>query len=574
MVSAVSAMAFSPDNAQLAVGTQSGRIELWTADGERMVRPLSRHKGKVVSLAFSRDSRQLASVSADGTLIRWQGSTGKPNQTTIHPLAGREELRAAAIAIGGDWFAQSMGDRSEWPHAARLEVWSTRRRAPVRQLDPPHEILQSVAISPDGRWVAAGTERPVAYVWDLNTGHLAHELETNGDVLSLAFSPDSRLLAVGSFPPDDDGAGAIQLIDVVSGKPLWTNSDQLMLVRSLAFDDSGSSLASVSDDGSARIWETATGHEKWFTAGYTSAGQGVAFSPDGRLLATTSRGRRIRVWSTMNWAEQPAFVSPCRSTNTIKFSLGGSFLVAGDPCSTMKVWNVGTRRVQRTIEADQIWSFDISPDDRFLAWADTTIYPKAQQWIARIAELATGVPVRSLPAIPPQSQVFGFGRVKFTDEGELLTWDITTVALRNAMTGAIRWTFGFKGHTASLALLPRAQAAIGDGNEIRVHALADGGVVRSFSAPSCLAGLTASLDGRWLACSGYRITDGRRRPDDPVAIVLDAATGNIVRTFSGHTKEVDALAFSPDNQWLISGARDGSVRVWNVGDLPKSAGAK
>jgi WD40 repeat protein len=42
-----------------------------------------------------------------------------------------------------------------------------------------------------------------------------------------------------------------------------------------------------------------------------------------------------------------------------------------------------------------------------------------------------------------------------------------------------------------------------------------------------------------------------------------------VRTFSGHTKEVDALAFSPDNQWLISGARDGSVRVWNVGDLPK-----
>jgi WD40 repeat protein len=57
--------------------------------------------------------------------------------------------------------------------------------------------------------------------------------------------------------------------------------------------------------------------------------------------------------------------------------------------------------------------------------------------------------------------------------------------------------------------------------------------------------------------------------DDPVVIVLDALTGAIVRTFSGHTNGVETLAFSPDGRWLVSGGRDQSIRVWDVGDLSK-----
>jgi WD40 repeat protein len=51
--------------------------------------------------------------------------------------------------------------------------------------------------------------------------------------------------------------------------------------------------------------------------------------------------------------------------------------------------------------------------------------------------------------------------------------------------------------------------------------------------------------------------------------VWDSQTGALVRSFRGHTGVVTTVAFSPDGQLLVSGSRDGTVKVWDVTSLGK-----
>ncbi|MEI6064948.1 MAG: NB-ARC domain-containing protein, partial [Pseudanabaena sp. ELA748] len=114
--------------------------------------------------------------------------------------------------------------------------------------------------------------------------------EVIGGVLSVAFSANGKLLAIG------DTKGDIHLWKVSDGKPLLTYRGHKGWVVSVCFNPEGTILASSSIDQSIKLWDVSTGECLNTLQGYIGAVMSVAFSPDGTTLASGHADRTVRLW--------------------------------------------------------------------------------------------------------------------------------------------------------------------------------------------------------------------------------------------------------------------------------------
>ena len=112
-----------------------------------------------------------------------------------------------------------------------------------------------------------------------------------GSVESVAISPDGQYLAVGTA-----GGSSVQLIDVSRWAVVRTFEGHTSGVYTVAFSADGKLLASGSGDKTIKLWDVATGTEVRTLPGHTDRVTSVAFSPDGKLLASSSFDGTIKLW--------------------------------------------------------------------------------------------------------------------------------------------------------------------------------------------------------------------------------------------------------------------------------------
>jgi WD40 repeat protein len=155
-----------------------------------------------------------------------------------------------------------------------------------------------VTFSPDGAWMAAnGRGQLTIELWRVEDWGLEREIVTShaGDIFTLAFSPDSRLLASAANFLSDTPEFSVKLWDVLTGQELFTLQGHQDAIHSLAFSPDGRWLASASMDTTVKIWDVQTG-QLLHTLQTRAELFDVTFSPNSTLVAAALNNNTVELW--------------------------------------------------------------------------------------------------------------------------------------------------------------------------------------------------------------------------------------------------------------------------------------
>ncbi len=331
--------------------------------------------------------------------------------------------------------------------------------------------------------------------------------ETLGSILSVAFSPDGRLLATA------DAEARIYLWQVADGKQLFACKGHTHRVRSVAFSPDGQILASSSDDQTVRLWDANTGQGLKTLHGHTRQVWSVAFSSEGQMLASASDDQTVRLWDINTGQCLKSLAGHTEWVRSVAFSPDDQLLASSSNDQTVKLWNVNTGQCLKTLHGHtrQVWAVAFSPDGQVVSSSssDQTI---------RLWDVNTGECLRSLQ--------------------------------------------GHTGQVWSVAYAPQRSAS-----ETKAQRLAEG--VSTGANTSICVGVEAActLD---IACptssTSLQETDQTLASgsEDKTVRLWDVFTGECLKTLQGHTRRAWSVAFNPDGQILASGSEDKTVRLWDV----------
>jgi WD40 repeat protein len=293
-------LAVSPDGALLACTEVAGKVSLWDANNwnDPNWKPLRTLEGppvQVHALAFSPDSRRLAGGFANGRLVLWDVQQETPVLTSSQQHS--DQVLGVAFGPDGKFLASAARFRRRTVFDA-LRLWDAETAEAVHELGADSAgsghtaAVNSVALSPDGRWLASGSGDQTVRLWSLETRRELPALRAEhvDAVRCVAFSPDSRQLASASYD------GTVMVRDVQTGRLLFRLEGHVGQVNSVCYSRDGSRIASGSSDRTIKVWDAATGQELLTLEGHSGSVTCLAFSADGRRLFSLCSSRTLRVW--------------------------------------------------------------------------------------------------------------------------------------------------------------------------------------------------------------------------------------------------------------------------------------
>ncbi len=274
----------------------------------------------------------------EGVAIEQSKLAEEQNRLAAKQRTEAEEQRRVAVRQRAE--AQTQRDRAVWQeqsnrrllYAAHMnlaqQAWENSDVGRVDELLEPHRPHSGEEELRGFEWY---------YLWRLSHRFLSI-LRHNDTVYSVAFSPDGKRLATGSFD------STVKLWDAATGQETLTLKGHVNGVCSVAFSADGKRLATGSFDRTVKLWDAAIGQEMLTLKGHDNSVPSVAFSPDGKWLATGSHDRTVKLWDAATGQELLTLKGHSDIVWSVAFSPDGRWLATGSNDGTVKLWDAATEQ--------------------------------------------------------------------------------------------------------------------------------------------------------------------------------------------------------------------------------------
>ena len=311
-------------------------------------------KNKVGAIPLSADQIKL--------LKRWidEGAVGSPmplvlNTDPVHwrPLPpGLNPIHSVAISPDGLFAACGRANQifiynvpANDPAAARLVDPGLQKELPAAPAAADHDLISSLAFSPDGMQLASGGYRSIR-LWRRAIPKPALSLDTGLEGAPAAASPDGKWLAAAG-----PGSG-IRVWEASSGRLVKELSGHSDRVRSLAFSPDGERLSSGSADHSVRVWTLSDGSS--ISVDAQAEVLAVAWASEGKRLAAGCADRLIRIFTVpapgAGWEpakELKGHTGPVTALSTVG---PGKQILSGSEDGTLRLWDAETTKELRKMD--------------------------------------------------------------------------------------------------------------------------------------------------------------------------------------------------------------------------------
>ncbi len=519
-------LAFTPDGTNLVameIARPQSNLRRWdVATGKELPKLKTAHGGSLV--AFTSDGKRLLG-KGDKAIYLWDAATGTQIQQFQPPT---DPVGSVALSRDGKTVAAT-GYSSSFKVSTSVYLWDVATGKQHRSLDGHEAGASCVAFAPDGTTLLAADEKHI-FRWDWAGGKLLGRTPRAGGRSPAVFSPDGTVLAAEDFYLNtlwDVGAGN-KVCDLEF--PKGSGAGGTIGGYRFAFSPDGKIVAKRSYNNLILLWETATGKLLHRYEAHANAVEHVAVAPDGQTLASSARQEgESFVWELATG--KPLFRVPHRATGFVQTPVGPALVTADNK---LGLWEAATGK--------EVLGFPM-------------VFDKAEGHVACLAIAADG---RSVAAGHRD------GRVSF--------WDLKTgKRLRQFQVHPIRVDPDGVRSAASvspLVLAPDGRTFVcgNDYDQITVVNAATGKLLHQFRSRPVARCLVVSPDGKTLASTG---------PSNAQVIQLwELATGKERLQVGDKCDAFHALAFSADGRTLISGGADATIRFWDtatgkeVGRLP------
>jgi WD40 repeat protein len=390
MMGATRDIAFASDGKTIAVGTGHA-VRFFSTESGKEVSKQTGHTSPVTQVCTAADGKTILSRGADGTIRRWDASTGKELSSFQAPAG------TSCFAASPDGKTVALGNADN-----TVRVCDAASGKELQKIAGPSTGVAVVAFSRDGKAVAArGHGKTNLGIYEAATGKEIKSItfpEENpgglGGVVflgqgggaspgpALIFSPDGSTLAslIGTSPvfvqPGANEAASIELFHVATGKSRKIELPKEHVPAHIVYSPDGRTLAVEHADGSATIVEVASGHERCHLVGAVNKPQPtgqpgdvmmvnviggfggiggseavapkLAFAPDGRKLAL-AQGREITVFDMTTGKAIKSIKGHDGSITSLAFAPDGKSLATGSSDTTLLLWDTSDLLPNKTV---------------------------------------------------------------------------------------------------------------------------------------------------------------------------------------------------------------------------------